>query len=89
VRKTGQVILKHLSAQTGGADFDGLNTDLSQDFREIADELRSQYSIGYYSTNKANDGSFRKVVIEATQPGLSIRARSGYYAGATPKMGAP
>jgi len=85
----GIAVLKNVAAQTGGADFDGLNTDLSQDFRQIADELRSQYSIGYYSSNKANDGSFRKVVIEPTPAGLTIRARSGYYAGATPKTSAP
>lgn len=85
----GIAILKHLTAQTGGADFDGLTTDLPQAFRQIADELRSQYSISYYSTNKANDGSFRKVVIEPTQSTLSIRARSGYYAGFAPKTGAP
>jgi Ca-activated chloride channel homolog len=85
----GMANLKHIAAQTGGTDFDGLNTDLSQDFRQIADELRSQYSISYYSTNKVNDGSFRKVVIEPTQPGLSIRARSGYYAGGTQKTTAP
>jgi len=81
----GMANLKHLTAQTGGADFDGLNTDLPQDFRQIADELRSQYSVSYYSTNKVNDGSFRKVVIEPTQPGLTIRARSGYYAGGSSK----
>ena len=85
----GMANLKHLAAQTGGADFDGLNTDLPQDFRQIADELRSQYSISYYSTNKLNDGSFRKVVIEPTQAGLSVRARSGYYAGGTQKTTMP
>ncbi len=85
----GMANLKHLAAQTGAADFDGLNTDLAQDFRQIADELRSQYSISYYSTNKLNDGSFRKVVIEPTQVGLSIRARSGYYAGGTQKTTVP
>jgi Ca-activated chloride channel family protein len=72
--------LKHITAQTGGADFDGLRTDLPQAFHQIADELRSQYSVSYYSTNKAVDGSFRKVVIESTQAGLTVRARAGYYA---------
>jgi Ca-activated chloride channel family protein len=85
----GMANLKHIAAQTGGTDFDGLNTDLSQDFRQIADELRSQYSISYYSTNKVNDGSFRKVVIEPTRPGLTIRARSGYYAGGASKAATP
>jgi Ca-activated chloride channel homolog len=83
--RQGMAILKHLAAQTGGTDFDGLTTDLPQAFRQIADELRSQYSISYYSTNKLNDGSFRKVVIDSTQPDFSIRARSGYYAGGSQK----
>jgi Ca-activated chloride channel homolog len=85
----GMANLKHITAQTGGTDFDGLNTDLNQDFRQIADELRSQYSISYYSTNKVNDGSFRKVVIEPTQAGLTLRARSGYYASGTSKATSP
>jgi Ca-activated chloride channel family protein len=76
----GIAILHHLTAQTGGTDFDGLNTDLPQAFRQIADELRSQYSLSYYSTNKASDGSFRKVVIEPVQEGFTVRARAGYYA---------
>ncbi len=76
----GMAVLRHLAAQTGATDFDGLRTDLPQAFRQIADELRSQYSLSYYSTNKANDGSFRKVVIEPVQDGLSVHARSGYYA---------
>jgi Ca-activated chloride channel family protein len=71
--------LKHITAQTGGTDYDGLRTDLPQAFHQIADELRSQYSISYYSTNKAVDGSFRKVVIEPVQPDLTVRSRAGYY----------
>ena len=34
---------------------------------------------------RANDGSFRKVVIEPVQPGLTVRARAGYYASPPPK----
>ncbi|AXC15881.1 hypothetical protein ACPOL_6669 [Acidisarcina polymorpha] len=76
----GAAILLHLTGQTGGRDFDGLHTDLSQAFQEIAEELRSQYSLSYYSTNKAADGSFRKVVIQAAPAGLVVRSRAGYYA---------
>jgi Ca-activated chloride channel family protein len=85
----GMAILKHIAAQTGGFDFDGLTTDLPQAFGQIADELRSQYSISYYSTNKVNDGSFRKVVILPAQAGLTVRARSGYYAGNSPRRSEP
>ncbi len=76
----GIAALHHLAEQTGGRDFDALNSDLPQVFREIGDELRSLYVIGYYSTNKAHDGSFRKVVIVPHTDGLTVRARSGYYA---------
>jgi len=77
--RQGAANLLHLTTQTGGIDFDGLHTNLSEAFHQIAEELRSQYSIGYYSTNKNNDGSFRKVAIESVQSGLAVRARAGYY----------
>jgi Ca-activated chloride channel family protein len=76
----GMTALHHLAEQTGGRDFDALKSDLPEVFRQIGDELRSLYVIGYYSTNKSHDGSFRKVVIEPHAEGLSVRARSGYYA---------
>lgn len=78
--RQGIAALHHMAEQTGGADFDALHTDLSQDFAQIDAELRSLYSIGYYSTNKRHDDTFRKVVIETRTPGLTVRAKSGYYA---------
>jgi len=47
---------------------------------EIAGDLRSLYDLAYQSTNPTRDGTYRKVVIQATRPGLTIRARAGYYA---------
>lgn len=47
---------------------------------EIARELRLQYTIGYYPTNTRKDGKFRRVKVETTRPGLTVRARSGYWA---------
>jgi len=78
--RQGIAALHHMAEQTGGADFDALHTDLSQDFAQINAELRSLYSIGYYSTNKRHDATFRKIVIETRTPGLTVRAKSGYYA---------
>jgi VWFA-related protein len=49
-------------------------------FEQIAQELRSQYNIGYVPTNTARDGSFRKVEIKPKQSDYKIQARSGYYA---------
>jgi Ca-activated chloride channel family protein len=72
--------LHHIAEQTGGRDFDALHTDLPETFKQIGDELRSVYSIGYYSTNKTHDNTFRKIVIEPHAEGVTVRAKSGYYA---------
>lgn len=72
--------LDHLTTQTGGKTFDFHATNLKQAFAEIAGDLRSLYDLAYQSTNPTRDGTYRKVVIQATRPGLSIRARTGYYA---------
>jgi Ca-activated chloride channel homolog len=72
--------LDHLTTQTGGKTFDFHATNLKQAFAEIAGDLRSLYELAYQSTNPTRDGTYRKVVIQATRPGLTIRARTGYYA---------
>ena len=47
-------------------------------FANIAAELRTQYSLGYYPTNLARDGKFRKVKVRTTRAGVVVRARPGY-----------
>ncbi len=53
---------------------------LMEAFDEISEELRSQYTLGYYPTNSAQDGKFRKVKVETTEHDLKVLARKGYYA---------
>jgi len=52
--------------------------------RQIAHDIRSQYVLGYYPSNKARDGSFRTVRVEVVPPPgskkLTVRTRTGYYA---------
>jgi Ca-activated chloride channel family protein len=72
--------LDHLTTQTGGRTFDFHATNLKQDFTEITGDLRSLYELAYQSTNPIRDGTYRKVLIKTTRPGLSVRARTGYYA---------
>lgn len=76
----GVRVLDHLTAQTGGRSFDYHTTNLKQAFAEISGELRSLYEVAYQSTNHLRDGTYRKVIIQATRPDLSVRARTGYYA---------
>jgi Ca-activated chloride channel family protein len=54
--------------------------DLSDAFAQVAKELASQYSIGYYSTNNKHDGKFRKVEVKVDKPGLTARTKKGYFA---------
>jgi len=54
---------------------------------QIANEIRNQYVLAYTPTNLEKDGKFRKVEVRVNAPKkgkLSVRARTGYYAGAQP-----
>jgi VWFA-related protein len=53
---------------------------LHQAFDTISEELRHQYVVGYYPTNTARDGAFRKIRVEVSPADMKILARKGYYA---------
>ncbi|MBV9960105.1 MAG: VWA domain-containing protein, partial [Acidobacteria bacterium] len=78
---TADGYLRDLAQVTGGKLYraDTLGS-LPLAFSNIAAELRTQYSLGYYPTNTARDGKFRKVRIRTIRPGLIVRARPGYRA---------
>lgn len=78
--RQGMAAMHHLSAETGGSDFDALHTDIKEAFEEIAEELRSLYSVAYHSTNRKRDGTFHKVVITTSDSTSTVHARTGYYA---------
>jgi VWFA-related protein len=76
----GEGEMKKLTQETGGRmiDVGDNNKDLKSAFDQIADELRSQYSLGYTSTNAKRDGTFRKIEIKSKAG--KVQARRGYYA---------
>ena len=51
----------------------------SQAFREILEELREQYALGYYPSVNRNDGAWREVRVRVRPPGVQVRCRGGYY----------
>ncbi len=55
-------------------------TDLAAVYRQVADNLRAQYTLGYYPENDTRDGRWRSIRVEVARPGVSVRARSGYWA---------
>jgi len=79
---SGDREMKLLAEETGGRVIDvGDKPDrLKQAFDQISQELRSQYDIGYTSTNRVKDGTFRRVEIKPKEQNYKIQARSGYYA---------
>jgi VWFA-related protein len=73
--------LKRISNDTGGRVFRvSRKNTLESIFKEIQEEMRSQYALGYTSTNPNKDGSFRKIEIRSTDKDLKIQARKGYFA---------
>ena len=78
--KYGMSVMERLGLETGGADFDARAGGLADDFRQIAEQLRGSYELAYHTTNTVNDRTFRKIAILAKQPGLTVRAKTGYYA---------
>ena len=73
--------LRELADRSGGQVYraDTLAT-LPQAFAAIAAELRTQYMLGYYPTNKNLDGSYRKIQVKTTRKDIAVRARPGYRA---------
>ena len=73
--------LKELADRSGGQVYRADNIGLlPRAFLSIADELRTQYLLGYYPSNPERDGSYRKIQVKTTRKDIAIRARPGYRA---------
>ena len=84
--------LSQLANATGGlAFFPEDANDTEAICTQIAHDIRNQYTLAYYPTNTARDGSFRTVQVEVIPPRgagkLSVRTRTGYYAPRAPASG--
>lgn len=83
--KRARRALRVIAEQTGGVSF--FPRDLSEVdaiTKQVAHDIRNQYTIGYKPTNPQNRGGYRTVKVEARAGGykkLQVRTRSGYYAG--------
>ncbi len=78
--KYGISVMDRIARETGGAHIDAETTDAHAYFRQIAEELRTSYELGYYPTDPLKDDSFRKIVIKPKREGVKIRAKTGYFA---------
>lgn len=79
----GRAYLTQLAAATGGKIFRAESTPggLINAFESIAEELRRQYSIGYYPSESGESGERRQIRVRVDRPKLIIRARDSYIVG--------
>ena len=77
----GRGYLQEMAGDTGGHVYDvGRGRTLDKIFDELQEEMRSQYSIGYVSTDPRRDGSYRKLEVRTKDRSLKVQVRKGYYA---------
>lgn len=74
-----QETLVSMADDTGGRAFLDTN-DFAQVFRQVQDDTRTYYMLGYKSTNHARDGRYRRIVVRVNNPGVKLTFTRGYYA---------
>ncbi len=80
--ETGRKYLEALAQNSGGRSFEADTTaNLDVAFTGIAEELRRQYSLGYYPENAGQPGDRKQIRVRVDRPNLVVRAKSSYIVG--------
>ena len=80
-RPDGKKILERISKETGGRMFEVSKKEtVAQIYSTIAEELRTQYNLGYTPDQKDADEGYHKVKLTAKGKDFSVQTRDGYYA---------
>jgi Ca-activated chloride channel family protein len=78
--KEAEFVLRQLSQETGGRAFFPTDArELPKIYQAIWEELSSQYTMGYSSSNPKRDGAWRRIQVRTLRPGLAARTKLGYY----------
>jgi VWFA-related protein len=78
--------LRQMSTETGGSYAFGDNLrQLDELYDKLLEELFSQYTLGYVSTNTKENGKYRKIEVKVKRDDVKVRARKGYYGPAPPE----
>jgi len=73
-------ILPAYAAETGGnVDGEFRQKGIEQSFARIAEEVRTQYTVGYYTHEPFIDGKYRSIEVKVMRPNLTVIAKKGYY----------
>jgi VWFA-related protein len=82
----GDDVLRAISEATGGQAFYPVKLeDVAIGFRNIEEELRSQYHLVYRPANLKADGAFRTIYLQASDRRYKVRAQKGYFAPRAPQ----
>ncbi len=74
--------MSQLSERSGGKLFNAMTSeDLTTAYRQVCEELQSQYVLTYISSNETPKSTFRKISVIVTRPGMKASWREGYYLG--------
>jgi Ca-activated chloride channel family protein len=79
--REAQYVMRTLASETGGRSFFPMRIeDLAGVYSQIADELASQYTLGYSSKNGRRDGAWRRLIVQVQRPNVAPRSKRGYFA---------
>ena len=79
--REAEFVMRQLAQEPGGRSFfPSRIAELTAVYAQIADELASQYTLGYTSANPRRDGAWRRIVVQVTRPNITPRTKKGYYA---------
>ncbi len=78
--ETGRKYLEALALNSGGRNFEA-NNNLDAAFSGIAEELRRQYSLGYYPEVSGTKGERKAIRVRVKRPNLVVRAKNSYIVG--------
>jgi len=76
-----EFVLRSLSQSSGGRLFAADDpSQLPAIYVQIADEIASQYTLGYVSKNLQRDGAWRRIGVKVSRPNVAARTKAGYFA---------
>ena len=82
--EVGRRYLEDLARNTGGRTYEATTTEnLDAAFAGIAEELRRQYSVGYYPDTAGQKGERRQIRVRVKRQNVVVRAKNSYIVGST------
>ena len=73
------ILFKYVAATGGTLDSEGNLNGIEKSYAKIAEEARTQYTLGYLSHEPIIDGKFRSIDVRVDRPGVEVIAKRGYY----------